>query len=304
MTIFRTLAMAPFCHCRRLTLFAKSTLPFFWSCPTHHMRRFISLRVVCSVASLSCSAAFRRHYVAPVLHTRANNDPSCTFINESMNSFSMDDVYFYRPQVCNATVSDSFVPLPLKSNKQFRRCALVGGSNRVNGSRWGNEIDSHDLVIRINRHRWDPKDGGQKTDVYFMADSSDDVVPTRSMCSGNECKPIIVGGFSFSDGCVSPHPWYLLGHKLVNATAKLIKSTSTARPHSGMLLSLVALKSCRSITLYGISIGEDAMATFWNMTNAYVSSGHDDIIVNEYLVLVQMRRCGWDIREAGNMAFG
>jgi hypothetical protein len=71
-----------------------------------------------------------------------------------------------------------------------------------------------------------------------------------------------------------------------------------------MHFALYAAKVCREVSLYGMAIAEDAMAAFWNLKNAYVVEGHGDIIVNEFLVLSQMRRCGWDIREGREKPFG
>lgn len=238
-------------------------------------------------------------------HASVREDPACKHIADVLGSFSMDDVVPFPllllPQGCD---TPKFVPMPLKSGARFNHCAIVGGSTRINGSKWGSEIDSHDIVIRVNNHPWDPIDGGTKTDVQFITDDAQNRVPTRSFCSAKGCTPMIIGDYSFPDGCVSPVPWYLLNSNLQNATRQLVKSTTTSYPHSGMHLTLVAAKVCREISLYGIAAGEDALAAFWNLENAYIAPGHGDIVVNEFLVIAQMRRCGWDIREPRGKRFG
>lgn len=183
-------------------------------------------------------------------------------------------------------------PDAFKSGVQFSKCAIVGGSQRINGSKLGSEIDSHDLVIRVNYHPWDPVDGGTKTDVQFVADG----IPSQTFCSASGCIPMMVGG-NPSPQCLFPVPWYLNNDKIQSATFRLVKARSDppAIPHSGMQVVFVASKACRKITLYGLATSDDAMAAFWNLDHAYFHPGHEDLLVNEFLVLSQMRRCGWDI---------
>ena len=53
-----------------------------------------------------------------------------------------------------------------------RRCAIVGGSGSLRDRGLGGEIDSHDMVVRINRlhnlnHPREVSDLGRRTDVWF-----------------------------------------------------------------------------------------------------------------------------------------
>lgn len=272
-----------------LTGAAFNRVRHFWTPSYKIMRLYIAVLLALSANTAACFSRARR---------TMSSDPVCKQLVTVFDPKWIVTGFLPRKKEgCNVSAIPNF---PLTQNLSRSRCAVVGGSPRINGSSRGAEVDSHDLVIRVNDHKWDPYDAGTKTDVVFLSSYDD----SSYSCSGDHCPALLLGQAPAAKGCELPLTWHHLGPQIGDATSNLTKARAGAAPHSGMYVALITALACESTTLYGVAAGEDVMATFWNLHGAYADPGHSDILVNEFLVLVQLRRCGFDVREGGMKRFG
>ncbi|XP_033099087.1 CMP-N-acetylneuraminate-poly-alpha-2,8-sialyltransferase-like [Anneissia japonica] len=196
-------------------------------------------------------------------------------------------IEYYRKklQTFGFTMKSFLLPYKIKApglhrrvDKFYNTCAVVGSSGILNGSQCGEEISSHEFIIRLNMATIDgfQKDVGNRTDlmsINYPISHALDKCLRNTKCRDSayrRLKPIknsILLFHEFHD----PNPnWKLQGHKQFiqslkrynllpdirvsakNATLRLKSAWNiTKQPSGGLRGITAALLMCRSISMYG-----------------------------------------------------
>lgn len=113
-------------------------------------------------------------------------------------------------------------------------CAIVGNAKSIFGKRQGRAIDSHDIVIRINRPQIvSIQDQGSKTNIMFVFDLTAKNVNARMYRVVNTSKDL--------------RPELEFWSKIISQETGIIK----ARPTTGFMAILYAQAMGYEISLYG-----------------------------------------------------
>ncbi|KAM4740973.1 ST3 beta-galactoside alpha-2,3-sialyltransferase 8 isoform 1-T1 [Anableps anableps] len=125
------------------------------------------------ISDLKGSAWFRRHYnpnQQPILYAKNNKfDPDALTwwlgLQRSGNDQTLEEVMAKMFQVISSPTMDTSAV-----HTRCRKCAVVGNSGNLRGSRHGKLIDSHSFVIRMNKAvtRGFEKDVGNRTTHHFL----------------------------------------------------------------------------------------------------------------------------------------
>lgn len=166
-----------------------------------------------------------------------------------------------------------------EDNVTNKTCAVVGSSGNLIKSGYGKQIDSHEIVIRVNRapiKKWE-KDVGKRTSLRIM--SMDEYSHLKSYplnwlrnhktmenASKNIETTLIGCHFPFNGRCNNIRlaqifgkryegKTYLLSTDIVRHASILFKNVRQKSPTIGMISILVALNICKTINLYGFGFG-------------------------------------------------
>jgi hypothetical protein len=156
--------------------------------------------------------------------------------------------------------------------EKFQRCALIGASPLLNGTGHGHDIDSFDIVIRVNRVPTEKyyKDFGQRTDILYsnalemysgevtLMGNGDDV--SKHRCGGAQCDYLAMV-FRGDYGCdfdKLQKAWgedFVLGCTTRNVTkaAYGFQLLESVEPTSGFMAFLTFAPLCHEFVLYGFS---------------------------------------------------
>lgn len=93
-------------------------------------------------------------------------------------------------------ISERLVSVP---HETFRRCSIVGSGGNLLDSGLGDEIDAHDVVVRLNHHptRGFEKDVGAKTTIRIYYPESNRVVTEDEQASYKVLYPYKFGDFVY-----------------------------------------------------------------------------------------------------------
>ncbi|XP_071482718.1 alpha-N-acetylgalactosaminide alpha-2,6-sialyltransferase 1-like [Diadema antillarum] len=213
-----------------------------------------------------------------------------------------------RKQLAAMTTNSNFTNLPLfllEERPQCLRCAVVGSGGILNGSNVGVEIDSHDLVFRLNRGlagKRFAKDVGEKTSVYVFFPESlypsavkdKDTLAVFAMFKQydvdyaehmvREIPPPLFKtssrNYTLPKPPVSASRLKLLHPDFARYVFTRFLNGKSFRPTTGALVTLLAIHICDEVTLYGF--GYDPRFTLHFYDHAFVkhtkaSTGAHDV---------------------------
>lgn len=135
------------------------------------MRRPCSCETCVSETEISLWFDERFNYSIPPLLTKQNN-----MVSESTYKWWMRLQGERKPMDIDKAIEEMFQVIPGDNNLldhdpyRCRTCAVVGNSGNLKGSDYGQDIDSHDFVLRMNHAptgRFE-KDVGNKTTHHFV----------------------------------------------------------------------------------------------------------------------------------------
>ena len=165
------------------------------------------------------------------------------------------------------------------SKSKNKTCAVVGSSGNLIKSGYGKQIDSHEIVIRVNRaplRKW-KKDVGKRTSFRIM--SMDEYSHLNSYPlnwlknhktmenASRNIGPMLIGcHYPFHGRCNNIRlsqifgkryegETYLLSTDIIKYASVLFKNVRQKSPTIGMISILVALNICKTVDLYGFSLG-------------------------------------------------
>ncbi|XP_071492171.1 alpha-N-acetylgalactosaminide alpha-2,6-sialyltransferase 2-like [Diadema antillarum] len=154
------------------------------------------------------------------------------------------------------------------------KCAVVGNGGMLNGSRKGEEIDSHHMVFRVNHciRRGHEEDVGRRTTHYVFMDRSlvhtkpDDVPKDKGIkwlflpCRKNDYKYIseIAGGNNPKQKLKAEAKDIRLFHPdFVRYVHKMWLKTKSFRPSTGAMMLFAALHGgCDEVSVYGMGFNK------------------------------------------------
>ena len=160
--------------------------------------------------------------------------------------------------------------------KRSRSCALVGSSGRLLSRRYGNDIDGHDVVIRLNNapiHPYEKYVGRRMPDVAIL-----NVATLREFtCLRNvNRKTLLVRckhhGKITSAGrlCARHGPLYATSVELMNTTRSILTTyrqlygvKSKRMPTSGLYAILFVLRLCEEVDVYGFGAAEAELYAYY-----------------------------------------
>ena len=160
--------------------------------------------------------------------------------------------------------------------KRSRSCALVGSSGRLLSRSYGDDIDGHEVVIRLNNapiHPYEKYVGRRMPDVAILN------VATLSefTCLRNiNRKTLLVRckhhGKITSAGrlCATHSPLYATSVELMDTTRSILTTyrqlygvKSKRMPTSGLYAILFALRLCEEVDVYGFGAAEGELYAYY-----------------------------------------
>ncbi|XP_072026825.1 alpha-N-acetylgalactosaminide alpha-2,6-sialyltransferase 1-like [Amphiura filiformis] len=166
-----------------------------------------------------------------------------------------------------------------KSRPECISCAVVGNGGILNGSKMGKEIDSHDMVFRVNHciRRGHEEDVGTRTTHYVFMDRS--LVHTQKEDIPRDegiryiflpCRKADYKYIQATVGKPNPKQKFqtnaknvrILHPDFVRYSHKIWESTRSFRPTTGGMMLFTALHACDSVSVYG-------MGFTWQYTEHY-----------------------------------
>ncbi|XP_056378774.1 CMP-N-acetylneuraminate-beta-galactosamide-alpha-2,3-sialyltransferase 1 [Hyla sarda] len=239
------------------------------------MRFMTSVRRPCScetcVSETELSAWFdeRFNYTIPPLLTKPNS-----MVSESAYKWWMRLQGERNPMDINMAIEEMFKVIPGDNHLldhdpyRCRTCAVVGNSGNLKGSEYGQDIDSHDFVLRMNHAptaRFE-KDVGNKTTHHFVYPESvrnlrDNVsmvlIPFKTMDLQWIVSALTTGTINFTYAPV-PRKIKVTKDKILVYHPDFMKYIYDRwlfhhgrYPSTGMLSVIFALHVCDQVDLYG-----------------------------------------------------
>jgi hypothetical protein len=167
--------------------------------------------------------------------------------------------------------------------------AIIGNSDNIIGKYYGPEIDSHDIVVRINYaprfFRSYKQDSGTKFDVFIAGISRIDLI--KSLI-GND-SPIVlflapwtdpnkIAGFGIDKSYISTKEIY----------AKVKERFGGSKPSSGSLAINFFSQNIeyRHISLYGFDFFESADNIKRNTFGSFLYKDHSAVLEREYITSI------------------
>ncbi|XP_073446465.1 CMP-N-acetylneuraminate-beta-galactosamide-alpha-2,3-sialyltransferase 1 [Dendrobates tinctorius] len=205
----------------------------------------------------------------PPLMTKQNS-----MVSESTYKWWMRLQGEKKPMEINKAIEEMFTLIPGHNNLQdhspdrCRTCAVVGNSGNLKGSEYGQEIDSHNLVFRMNHAPTAKfeKDVGNKTTHHFvypesMRDLQDDVsmvlIPFKTLDLQWIVSALTTGTINFTYAPV-PQKIKVSKDKILVYHPEFMKYVYDRwllhhgrYPSTGILSVIFALHVCDQVDLYG-----------------------------------------------------
>ncbi|KAK4493414.1 hypothetical protein RD792_017686 [Penstemon davidsonii] len=183
----------------------------------------------------------------------------------------------YNRTLCEENLNVLLPAKPPFHPRQFRTCAVVGNSGDLLKTEFGNEIDSHDAVIRDNEAPKYAKYVGLKRDFRLVVrGAARNMIP---ILKGSDDEVLIIKSVTHRDFNAMikriPNPVYLFQGIVLRRGAK----------GTGMKSIELALSMCDIVDIYGFTV--DPGYTEWTRYFSTPRKGHNPLQGRAYYQLLE-----------------